>query len=237
MDIIVAISHGAVAPGIGDAGNGGGVADSGLVVDIVGAPEGRELAEQIGLLVRMLGRAEPIDRIRARILADRLQAVADLVNGVVPTHPLPRTTFELHWIFQATLTNGVLAHAGAFCAIGAKIEGAVETRFLAGPDTVLDFRHDRAAHRAMGTDRLDGHCLAGPIASCGLGLADARQWQATAKRCDAARRNTGRLEKIAAPDCGRDRPIDRLAKIAASRSGRFTLTEHDAFPDPESPAP
>ena len=237
MDIIVAIGHGAVAPGIGDASNGGRVTNSGLVVNVIGAPEGRKLAEQVGLLVRMLGRAEPINRIRARILADCRQAVADLADGVVPAHPLPGAAFQLHRIFQATLANCVLTYAGAFCAIGAEIEGTVETRLLAGPDTVLDFRHDRAAHRAMGTDRLDGHCLASPIADCRLGLANPRQWQATAKRCDAARRNTGRLEKIAAPDCGRDRSIDRLAKIATSRSGRFTLTEHDAFPDPESPAP
>ncbi len=49
--IVVGIGHRAVAPGIGDAGDGCGVADAGLVIDRVGAPERREFAEQIAALV------------------------------------------------------------------------------------------------------------------------------------------------------------------------------------------
>ena len=39
-DVVVAVGLRAIAQGVGDAGDGGGVADAGLVVDVVGAPEG-----------------------------------------------------------------------------------------------------------------------------------------------------------------------------------------------------
>ncbi len=63
-DIGVAVGHRAVAPGIGYAGDRGRVADARLVVGVVGAPEGGELAIEIGALVGELGRTEPVHRIR-----------------------------------------------------------------------------------------------------------------------------------------------------------------------------
>jgi hypothetical protein len=57
LDIVVAVGHRAVAPGVGDTGDRGRVADARLVVDVVAAPEGGKLAEQIGSFVAELGRA------------------------------------------------------------------------------------------------------------------------------------------------------------------------------------
>jgi hypothetical protein len=44
-DVRIAIRHRAVAPGIGYAGDRCRMADTGLVIGVVGAPEGAELAE------------------------------------------------------------------------------------------------------------------------------------------------------------------------------------------------
>ena len=87
-DVVVAVGHRAVAPGIGYAGDGGRMADARLVVRVVGAPERRELAIEIGAFVGELGRAEPVDRIRPGLAADLHQLVADLVDRHVPGDPL-----------------------------------------------------------------------------------------------------------------------------------------------------
>src|SRR3546814_5830598 len=50
-DVIERVSHRAVAPGIGYAGHGRRMADACLVILVVGAPEGGELAEEIGAFV------------------------------------------------------------------------------------------------------------------------------------------------------------------------------------------
>ncbi len=65
-DIVVAVGHRAVAPGIGHAGDGGGMTDARLMVGIVGSPERGELAVEIGGFVGELGGAEPVDRFRTR---------------------------------------------------------------------------------------------------------------------------------------------------------------------------
>ena len=44
-DVVVGVGLRAVAPGIGDAGDGGRMADARLVIDVVGAPEGGHLAD------------------------------------------------------------------------------------------------------------------------------------------------------------------------------------------------
>ena len=66
-DVVEAVGHRAVAPGIGHAGDGGRMADARLVIGVVGAPERPEFAEQIGALVGHFGRAEPIDGVRPRL--------------------------------------------------------------------------------------------------------------------------------------------------------------------------
>ena len=45
VDIIVRVGHRTVAPGVGNTRDGGGVTDPGLVIDVVGAPDGGQLAE------------------------------------------------------------------------------------------------------------------------------------------------------------------------------------------------
>ena len=86
VDVVVAVGHRAVAPGVGNTRDRGRVTDPRLVVAVVGAPEGVELAEQIGLLVVVLGRAEPVHRVRTvpgdlgPLLADLQHLVADLVD-------------------------------------------------------------------------------------------------------------------------------------------------------------
>jgi hypothetical protein len=54
-NIVVAVGHRAIAPGIGDPGDRGGMADARLVVGVVGSPEGRELAVEVGGFVGELG--------------------------------------------------------------------------------------------------------------------------------------------------------------------------------------
>src|SRR5882757_847847 len=60
-DVVVGVGHGAVAPGVRNARDRGRVADARLVVDRVGAPECRELAEQVATFVREFRGAEEID--------------------------------------------------------------------------------------------------------------------------------------------------------------------------------
>ena len=55
MHVVVGIGHGAIAPGVGHPGNGGGVADAGLVIAIVAPPKGGKLALQVGAFVAGLG--------------------------------------------------------------------------------------------------------------------------------------------------------------------------------------
>src|SRR5437773_785722 len=54
-DVVEAVGHRAVAPGVGHAGDGCRMADSRLVIGVVGAPEGTELAEQVGAFVGEFG--------------------------------------------------------------------------------------------------------------------------------------------------------------------------------------
>ena len=160
VDVVVGVGHGAVAPCVRNARNGGGVADTRLMVDVVRPPVAREFAEQIGLLVIVLGRAEPVDAVRAAFFPDLHHAVADLVDRVVPAHPGPFPVNELHRVFQAPLAMGVLAHRSALGAMGAEVERTVPARLLPHPDAVGDFGHDGAADRAVGANGFYGFDLA-----------------------------------------------------------------------------
>ena len=94
-DVVVAVGHRTVAPGIGDPGDGGGVTDARLMIGIVRSPEGGELAIEIGGFVCELGRTEPVDRIRARLLANIQKLVADLIDRLIPRKPLPLAVHQL----------------------------------------------------------------------------------------------------------------------------------------------
>src|SRR5207248_2642904 len=112
-DVVVGVGLGAVAPGVGDTGHGRRVADAGLVVDRVGAPERPHLAEQVGGLVGEFGRAEPVHRIGAGFFADLDELVAYLVDRLLPGDALPLSAGQLHRVFQAALAVHDLADRGA----------------------------------------------------------------------------------------------------------------------------
>src|SRR5262249_56527367 len=110
------------APGIGYAGDRGRMADARLVVDVVGAPERRELAVEVGPLVREFGGAKPVDCIRPGLLADGHELGADLVDRLVPAHLRPLPIDELRRVFQATVAVHELAHGSALGAMRAAVE-------------------------------------------------------------------------------------------------------------------
>src|SRR3546814_16128245 len=72
VHVVEAVRHRAVAPGVGNTRDRGRVTDSRLVVTVVGAPEGIELAEQVSLLVDVLRRAQPVDGIGAGVVVDQI---------------------------------------------------------------------------------------------------------------------------------------------------------------------
>ncbi len=153
-DVVVGVGHRAVAPGIGDAGDGGRMADAGLMIDGIGAPERRELAEQIAALVGEFRGAEKIDGVGAGLGADLEHLVADLVDGLIPRQALPLAVDQLHRIFQAAVAMHEFAHRRTLGAMRAAIDRAVPGRLLTDPDAVLNFGDHGAADRAMRADVL-----------------------------------------------------------------------------------
>ena len=153
LHVVVRIGHRAVAPGVGHAGHRGAVADARLVVAVVAAPQAHPLAQQVRLLVVVLGRADDEDRIDAALLAQLEHLGADLVERLVPADALVLAVDQLHRVLEAVLAVAVLAHGRALGAVRAQVDRAVEHRLLAHPDAVLDHRVDRAAHRAVAAHR------------------------------------------------------------------------------------
>ena len=102
-DVVEAVGHRAVAPGIGYAGDRRRMADARLMIGVVSSPEGAELAEEIGALVGEFGRAEPVDRVRPGLFADRHQLVADLVDRLVPVDAGPLAVDQLQRVFEPPL--------------------------------------------------------------------------------------------------------------------------------------
>src|SRR3546814_901809 len=66
-NVVERVGHRAVAPGIGYARHGRRMADACLVILVVGAPEGGELAEEIGAFVGELCRTHPIRSEERRV--------------------------------------------------------------------------------------------------------------------------------------------------------------------------
>src|SRR5208282_248175 len=167
----------AVAPGIGYAGDGRRVTDARLVVAVVGAPEGHELAQQVRLLVAVLGTADPEHRVGPAfhlVVADREQALAHFLERVIPGHLLPLAVDKLHRRLQPVRMrdDAVLAHRGALGAVRAEVQRRAEYRLLPDPDAVFDNCVDRAANRAV---RAYGALDLGVAWRClrgGVGLAD-----------------------------------------------------------------
>ena len=149
LHVVVGIGHGAVAPCVGHAGHSGRVADAGLVVGVVGAPEADELAHQIGLLVVVLGRADPVHRVRTAGLAQLEHACADFIERHVPADALVLAVNQLHGVAQAELTMAVLAQGRTFGAMRTQVDRGVKHRLLAHPDTVFNHGVHRTTHRAV----------------------------------------------------------------------------------------
>src|SRR4051794_8356811 len=125
------------------------MADAGLMIDRVGAPERRELAEQITALIGEFRGPEKIDRVSTGLGADFEHLVADLVDRLIPGEALPFPIDQLHWIFQAAIAMHEFANRSALCAMRAAIDRAVPSRLLPDPYAVLNFRDHRAADRAV----------------------------------------------------------------------------------------
>ena len=153
-NVVEAVGHRAVAPGIGDAGDRGRVTDSRLMIGVVGAPERSKLAEQIGALVGHFRGAEPIDRIGARFLADLQNLVPDLVDRLLPRDAGPLAVDQLERILEPAVGMDELANGSAFGAMRAAIERTVPARLLADPHVVLHLGRNRAADGAMRADAL-----------------------------------------------------------------------------------
>ena len=165
---------------------------------VVGAPERRQLAEQISAFVGELGRAQPVHGVGSRLLADLLELVADLVDGLVPFDAGPLAVDHLHRIFQAAFAHHQFAHRGALGAMRAAIDRTIPARLLADPDAVGDFRRDGAADRAMRADAFaDGHGRALGGRRTGFGLLHARKRQG-AERGEAAGGETRPAQESAA---------------------------------------
>src|SRR6516225_7569826 len=228
-EVSVAGGHRAVAPGIGHAGDGGRMADARLMVGIVGAPECPKLPEQVGTFVGHLGRAEPIDRVTARLLADRYQFVADLVDRLVPLDASPLAVDELHRIFQAPLAHHQFAHRGALGAMRATVDRRIPARLLADPDAIRNFGGDGAADRAMRADALadsDAGALGGRRAGLGLPHAGERQGAKRGKAADSEARTAQEAAAV--------QPTVILAgkggEISASRLAVCSLDQHGGSP-------
>ena len=212
LHVVVGVGHRAVTPGIGDAGNRGRVADAGLMVHVVRAEEGHELAHQVGLLVAVLRRADPVGRIRAAFLADRQQLFRDFVERLFPGDLLVFAVDQLHRVLQAMFAMAVLAHRGALGAVRAEIDRRVKNRLLTGPDTVLDHGIDGTADRTVGTDGALDLDTAGALGRIGgIGRADHVVGQLRGDGT-ATGHQTGTLEEAAAIH-GRGKNACRLGNL------------------------
>src|SRR5690606_40226650 len=150
----------------------------------------RELAEEIGTLVRELGGAEQVDGVGAVALADLHHLVADLVDRLLPGDALPLAAGQFHRVFQPPVAVRDLAHGGTLDAVAAAVDRAVPNRFLPDPDAVLHLRTNRAADGAVGADVLAELDRLGVIGRPGGGRPD-RAGAEGRERGEAADRQPG----------------------------------------------
>src|SRR5215468_2006221 len=121
------------------------MADTRLMVGVVGAPVGSELSVEIGALIGEFRRAQPVNRVRPRLLANSHELVADLVDRLLPGEPGPLAVDDLHRVAQPAIAMHELAHRRAFGTVRAAIDRRIPTRLLADPDAVRHLGGDRAA--------------------------------------------------------------------------------------------
>ena len=65
LHVVVGVGHGAITPSVGHTGHGGGVANARLVIAVVGTPKAHKLAQQVGLLVVVLGGPDVVNAVWA----------------------------------------------------------------------------------------------------------------------------------------------------------------------------
>ena len=164
LHVVVRVGHGAITPGVGHTGHGGGVANTGLVVAVVATEVAHKLAQQIGLFVIVLRRANPVNAVWARSLAQLKQLGADFVQGRVPANALVLAVDQLHGVTQAELTVAVLTQGCTFGAMRTEVDGGIKYRFLTHPNAVFNDSVYRATHRAVGTHGALDFNLAGATA-------------------------------------------------------------------------
>src|SRR4051794_38098639 len=114
------------------------MADAGLMIDGVRAPEGAELAEKIRRLVRHFGRADEIHRIGSCLLAHGKHLVTDFGDRLRPRQALPFTVDELERIAKSAVAMRHFADGSTLCAVCAAIYRASPGWLLSGPHAVLD---------------------------------------------------------------------------------------------------
>ncbi len=223
--VVVGIGHRAVAPGIGDAGDGGGMADTGLVIDRIGAPERREFAEQVAALIGEFRGAQQVDRVGAGLGADLEHLVADLVDGLIPRDLLPLAVDELHRGFQPAIAVYELAHRGALGAMRPAVDRAVPGRLLADPDAVLHFGDHGATDRAMRADVLFDFRGCTDDLRASLCLAHRAEWHQT-DRGSCTRSQTGAAQKRAAVENARREAGGDTLQTRPARGSFFSLDQH-----------
>jgi len=227
-NIVVAVGHRPVAPGVAHTRDRGRVTDPRLVVGVVRSPERGQLAVQIRRLVGELGGAEPVNRVGTGFLADLQHFIADLVDRLVPGDPPPLTVYQLHGVAQPAVAYDVIANRGTLAAVRAPIDRAVIVRLLAGPDTVRDLTDHGAAHGAVGAD----------VFVAGDGLARWR-WLARFRFADSAERQRAEGRQTSGDKtrtAQKRATIDSVHRGAAgSRRNRFTSGRARSFDEHGSP--
>src|SRR5215467_3249131 len=191
------------------------MADTRLMIGVVGSPIGSELSIEIGALIGEFRRAQPVDRFRPRLFANSHELVADLVDRLLPGEPGPLAIHELHRVAQPAIAMHELAYSCALGAMRATIDRRIPAWLLADPHAVRDLRCDGAANRAVRADVLaDGHLRAGGRRRTGLGLAHARKRQ-RAERCQRAGDEPRFAQEIAAIETAVGLAAERHRKSAA----------------------
>ena len=199
--VVVRVGHRTIAPGVGNAGDRGRVADARLVIHVIGAEERHELAEQIGLFIVVLRGADPERRVRTRFLADLQQLLADFSKRHIPGNLFPLAVLQFHRRAQAVrnLVHAVFADRSALGTVRAEVDRRIEHRFLADPHAVLHHGVDGAADRAVGADSAFDFDLALSALFGRLRLAHDRERQLRQRR-GATGSQTAALEESAAID-------------------------------------
>ena len=137
------VGHGAAAQRLGQTGDGGGMAEAGAVVDVVGAHHGaHELLEDVVLFVGAAGRRETGDSVGPVLVPDGPEALGDNAQRLVPAgrHQLAAPAHQ--WSGEPV---GVVDELEAVAALHAEVA-------LAGP---LADRRDHAHHLALVDQQLD----------------------------------------------------------------------------------